>query len=390
MQHGDNEPPAQDDMPPARIAVIGAAWWSQGWHLPHLFRNPNAEIGAIMQRSEQPTAAKFLNLQLESKTLLRERYKGVPLFSSCEELLADRETLDKLDGVIICTAHACHAEMGLQFLAAGKHVLMEKPMTVDVAEARTLAAAAAAAAPKLCFMVNNTANFRSSCFEARQLVASGELGEIHHVLCVMYSPLMGLFDDAANTSWVKPTGSMLQPDGSGNGFGWGQLSHLLGWVLFVGGLGVEEVTAMTHRSAASGADLTDAALIRCSKGCSVSLSGSCSWPGNEHGQEAAGKHFDIKMFGSKGVLMYGGDDKHPGSGRLELRRHDGTSHVTEGFLMENTAQAGDGPESMQHFIAACRGMEYKNGADQEVVLQAVRVLNALYRSAASGKTEKAL
>ena len=99
MQHGDDEPPA-------RIAVIGAAWWSQGWHLPHLFRNPNAEIAAIMQRSEQPTAAKFLNLQLESKSLLRERYKGVPQFSSCEELLADRETLDKLDGVIICTAHA--------------------------------------------------------------------------------------------------------------------------------------------------------------------------------------------------------------------------------------------------------------------------------------------
>ena len=114
MQRRDDEPQARDGMPPARIAVIGAAWWSQGWHLPHLFRNPYAEIAAIMQRSEQPTAAKFLNLQLESKTLLRERCKGVPLFSSCEELLADKETLGKVDGVIICTAHACHAEMGLR------------------------------------------------------------------------------------------------------------------------------------------------------------------------------------------------------------------------------------------------------------------------------------
>jgi hypothetical protein len=33
---------------PARIAVIGAAWWSQGWHLPQLLRNPDAEIAAIM------------------------------------------------------------------------------------------------------------------------------------------------------------------------------------------------------------------------------------------------------------------------------------------------------------------------------------------------------
>jgi predicted dehydrogenase len=374
---------------PARIAVIGAAWWSQGWHLPQLERNPDSVIAAIMQRSEQPTAAAFLNLTLETKTQLKERY-NVPIFSSCEELLADEETMAKLDGVIICTAHSCHHDMGMAFLKAGKHVLMEKPMTVDVPEARSLAAAAAAAAPALSFMVNNTANYRDNCFDARRLVESGELGEIHHVLCVMYSPLMFLFDDPANTGWVKPSGTMVQSDGSGNGFGYGQLSHLLGWVLHVGGLDVDEVTAMTHRSEKSGADLTDAALIRCKGNVSVSMSGGCCWPGNEHGDEATGKFFEIKMFGSKGVLMYGGDDKDPNSGKLELKRHDGTNYVADGFLMENTEAEGNGPESLLQFIAACRGLPHKNGANQEVGLQAVRVLDAMYRSAASGKTEKAL
>jgi predicted dehydrogenase len=312
--------------------------------------------------------------------------------------------------------------MGAKFLAAGKHVLMEKPMTVDVAEARQLAAAAAAAAPQLAFMVNNTANFRDKCFDARRLVKGGELGEIHHVLCVMYSPLMFLFDDPANSGWTKPTGTMVQPDGSGNGFGWGQLSHVLAWVLHVGGLDVDEVTAITHRSEKSGADLMDAALIKCGR-ASISLSGGCGWPGNEHGDEGTGKHFDIKIFGSKGVLMYGGDDKNSNSGRLELRKHDGSaSYVADGFEMENTEQEGmgafafsackctgydptpselpshpfaslfvilTGPESMLQFIAACRGLPYRNGADQDVGLQAVRVLDAMYRSAASGKTEKA-
>ena len=113
-------------------------------------------------------------------------------------------------------------------------------MTVDVAEARTLAATAKKAAEAnkqvlVCrfsyanhvsfkimvklfmkvFMVNNTANFREKCFDARRLVEAGELGKISHVLCVMYSPLMFLFDDPANTGWVKPSGSMTQPDGSG-------------------------------------------------------------------------------------------------------------------------------------------------------------------------------
>merc|ERR1719189_124165 len=205
--------------------------------------------------------------------------------------------------------------MGMKFLAAGKHILMEKPMTVDVAEARALAAAAAAAAPRLAFMVNNTANFRDKCFDARRLVESGELGAINHVLCVMYSPLLGLFDDPKNEGWVKPTGTMVQSDGSGNGFGWGQLSHLFAWVVMVGALDVQEVTAMTHRSEKSGADLMDAALIRCLGNVSISLSGGCGWPGNQWA-ESTGKWFDIKMFGTKGVLMYSGEDTKPGSGRL--------------------------------------------------------------------------
>merc|ERR1711990_839145 len=169
----------------------------------------------------------------------------------------------------------------MAFLAAGKHIFMEKPMTTDVAECRELAEAATAAAPDLTFMVNNTANFRDKCFDARRLIEAGELGEINHVLCVMYSPLMFLFDDPGNSGWTEPTGTMV-----GNGFGWGQLSHVLAWVLYVGGLDVEEVTAMTHRSEKSGADLMDAALIKCAGNTSISLSGGCGWPGNEHGDEA--------------------------------------------------------------------------------------------------------
>ena len=87
---------------------------------------------------------------------------------------------------------------------------------------------------------------------------------------------------------------------------------------------------------------------------------------------------------------YGGDDKKVGSGRLELRYHDGSpSFISEGFVMENTEQDGDGPESTLEFIKACRGLPYQNGADQNVGMQAVRILDAMYRSAASGKTERA-
>eukprot|EP00756_Hemistasia_phaeocysticola_P048328 Hpha_TRINITY_DN22758_c0_g1::TRINITY_DN22758_c0_g1_i1::g.34223::m.34223 len=379
---------------PARIAVIGAAWWSQGWHMPQLQRNPDAVLAAVMQRSEQPTAAKYLDVQLASKTQLREQYPGVPIYSSCEEMAADKALMDTLDGVVVCTAHTVHYKMGRLFLEAGKHIMMEKPMTVDVDEARELAALATEASKKgLAFMVNNTANFRPQCLEARRLVASGAIGAVHHVLCEMYSPLMGLFDDPANDAWVTATGSMRQKDGSGNGFGWGQVSHAMAWVIYVAGLEVEEVTAMTHRSPTSGADLTDAALVRCKGGVSVCLSAGTVWPGNQHAKdgEAVGKHFDIKMFGSKGVLTYGGDDTKPHSGHLEVRKLDGSppTVVEGGFLMENGEQEGNGPESLLHFIAACRGLPHSNGADQGVGLEAVRFLDAMYRSAAERTTVKA-
>eukprot|EP01079_Euglenida_sp_SAG-EU17-18_P004425 gene4425-4679_t len=166
---------------PARIAVLGAGWWSQGWHLPQMQRNPNVEISAIMespagppalQRNEQPTA--WTGPRLDSRKQLAHKY-SVPVFSSCEEMLADTEAMANTDGVVICTSHHAHASLGAAFLEAGKHVLMEKPMTVDVPEAVALAVSAEEAAKAgRVFMVNNSANFRDQCFEARSLVESGK------------------------------------------------------------------------------------------------------------------------------------------------------------------------------------------------------------------------
>ena len=63
---------------------------------------------------------------------------------------------------------------------------------------------------------------------ATELVRGGQLGTVEHVVAVMHSPLLWLFDDPANQGWVAPSGGMV-----GNGFAYGQLSHLLAWVLQV-------------------------------------------------------------------------------------------------------------------------------------------------------------
>merc|ERR1712046_376270 len=103
---------------------------------------------------------------------------------------------------------------------------IEKPMTVDVLEAHKLARAAASY-DKI-FMVNNSANFRQHSVQAREFVRAGEVGEIEHVSCYLMSKMYHFLNLATNTTWCKPSGSMV-----GNGFAWGQLSHTLAWVYMV-------------------------------------------------------------------------------------------------------------------------------------------------------------
>ena len=81
----------------------------------------------------------------------------------------------ELDGVLVSSNHATHAEIGIKVASAGLHILMEKPMTTDVPEARALLQATDAAGKA--FMVNNTANWRKCSQRAQELVAAGEVCE---------------------------------------------------------------------------------------------------------------------------------------------------------------------------------------------------------------------
>ena len=96
--------------------------------------------------------------------------------------LISRDDIDLID---ICTPGDSHAEIAIAALAAGKHVLCEKPLANTVAEARAMVAAARAA---------RAAGVRSMCgFNyrrvpavtlMRQLVAAGRIGTIRHVRAV--------------------------------------------------------------------------------------------------------------------------------------------------------------------------------------------------------------
>jgi predicted dehydrogenase len=90
---------------------------------------------------------------------------------------------DDIDLVDICTPGDTHSEIALTALAAGKHVLCEKPLANTVAEAEEMAAAATAAASGLGVrsMVGFSYRRTPALALAREWVAQGRLGQIRHV-----------------------------------------------------------------------------------------------------------------------------------------------------------------------------------------------------------------
>lgn len=96
-------------------------------------------------------------------------------FSDYRELLACPD----IDVVHITTPNRFHCEMSLAALAAGKHVVCEKPLAMNTRETAQIVRTVRAA--KRVFAVNYNVRFYPAVLQLRQLIARGELGEIIHV-----------------------------------------------------------------------------------------------------------------------------------------------------------------------------------------------------------------
>jgi predicted dehydrogenase len=112
------------------------------------------------------------------------------------------------------------------------------------------------------------------------------------------------------------------------------------------------------------------------------------------GVQGVGKQIEIRIYGDKGMITYGGDDSDPDSGELVFTDLEGNSeNISGGFLFEDTTEPTDpdygvGPASVSSFIDGCLGRSYFEGASGETGQAVVQLLEAMYVSAKSGKLEK--
>ena len=103
--------------------------------------------------------------------LLREEYPGVAIYQDVEDTLTHAGAYD---AALIVTPHTSHVAIARRMVAAGKHILLDKPAGVYAREVRALVEQAAAARVSFGMMFNNRAN--AAFAKARELLQSGIVG----------------------------------------------------------------------------------------------------------------------------------------------------------------------------------------------------------------------
>lgn len=162
------------------IGVIGCGYWG-----PNLIRN-FAEDERAQLRWICDTDARRLNA-------IGRRYPAARTATDYAQLLAD----PKLAAVVIATPVATHYTFARAALDAGKHVLIEKPFTTNSSEAEELVALAKARG--LTLMVDHTFVYTGAVRRIKEIVESGELGELLYFDSVRIN--LGLFQRDINVVW---------------------------------------------------------------------------------------------------------------------------------------------------------------------------------------------
>jgi predicted dehydrogenase len=104
------------------------------------------------------------------------------------------EALPHVDAVIISTPPASHSQLGLKAVAAGKHVLIEKPMATTADAAQSLVEAAAAVGVVL--MPGHTFEHNAAVHKLRDLLRGGHLGQLFYLDCARLN--LGLYQPDVN------------------------------------------------------------------------------------------------------------------------------------------------------------------------------------------------
>lgn len=162
-----------------KIGVVGCGYWG-----PKLARNfhelGDAELEWVVDFREDRLAH------------MRELYPKVKTTHDYGQMLAS-----DVDGVVIATPVLTHHLLAMKALEAGKHILVEKPLAAKMSEAIEIAETADRLG--LIAIVGHTFQYNRAVNAARDIICSGELGEIYYINATRVN--LGLLQPDINVIW---------------------------------------------------------------------------------------------------------------------------------------------------------------------------------------------
>ena len=157
-------------------------------------------------RVEGMTLAALCDVDASRREAAASRFPGVPCYESAEALLA----AGVADAAIVAVPHPSHSDVAEKLLAAGLHVLVEKPIDVRLSRAQQLCRAAKESGKVFALMLNQRTNplYR----KAREIVQSGQLGEMKRTVWIItnWYRTQHYYDSGAwRATWAGEGGGVL-------------------------------------------------------------------------------------------------------------------------------------------------------------------------------------
>lgn len=163
-----------------RIGVIGCGYWG-----PNLVRN--------YSRHDQAKVVALCDEQMERAAKLADWYGVDFVTSDPDELISHPD----VQLVVVATPSRSHYALAKKAMLAGKHVLVTKPMTTRVEHAEELVALSQRQGVLLA--VDHTFVYTGAVRRMRELITSGELGEIYYLDSVRIN--LGVFQSDVSVLW---------------------------------------------------------------------------------------------------------------------------------------------------------------------------------------------
>lgn len=165
---------------PIGVGVIGAGYWG-----PNLVRN--------FAWTEGARVVAVCDAQLDRAQKLASQYSVSRAYRDATELIND----PAVDLVVVATPSRTHHPLAKAAIEVGKHVLVMKPMTTNVADAEDLIERADAKGVLLA--VDHTFVYTAAVRKMREMVEGGDLGEVYYIDSVRIN--LGVFQSDVNVIW---------------------------------------------------------------------------------------------------------------------------------------------------------------------------------------------